>query len=399
MAPPVRVLELRSARGSGGGPEKTILLGAARTNIEHIAVTVCYLRDLRDTTFVIGDRARSLGVHYVEILERHSFDPRVWPALRQVVRDHQIDIVHTHEYKTNALGLLLARAEGIIPMATVHGWIENTARERLYGFFDRRVLARYPLIVAVSEEIRSTLIAHGAPPGRVRRLLNGVDPAHFARRGDHLQARRQLNVPPGLPIIGSVGRLGPEKRFDVLLAAAAQLDLRPVVVIAGEGPCRSELLQFAAHHGVDLRLPGHCDDVRTVYEALDVFVQSSDTEGVPNAVLEAMAMRVPVVATDVGGTREIVRDGVDGVIVPRRDPDGLAGAIGAALRQPELSGARAQAARGRVEEELSFDVRMDALDRLYEELATSRRAATIASAQATRERLRHIPMRPPTSSK
>ena len=389
MPSPVRVLELRSARGSGGGPEKTILLGAARANPARVAVTVCYLRDLRDDTFTIGDRARSLGVHYVEVPERHSFDPRVWPALRRMVREHSIDIVHTHEYKTDVLGLLLARAEGIIPMSTVHGWIENTARERFYGLVDRRVLAHYPLVVAVSEQIRSTLIAHGAPAARVRRLLNGVDPVRFSRRDTAASARLAFDVPPGTPLVGSVGRLGPEKRFDVLLAAAAQLHPRPIVVIAGEGPCRAELQRLAVQLGVDLRLPGHCDDVRDVYEALDIFVQSSDTEGIPNAVLEAMAMGAPIVATDVGGTREIVRCGSDGLLVPRRDPDGLAAAMRKTLSEDSVTRERVRSARQRVEEELSFDARMDKLEEMYRELAASRRAPATAAGRATRVRPRH----------
>ncbi len=392
MGSPVRVLELRSARGSGGGPEKTILLGAARANRERIAVTVCYLRDLRDRTFSIAERARRLGVHYVEVPERHSFDLRIWPALRRIVREHQIDIVHTHEYKTDVLGLLLARAEGIVPMSTVHGWIENTARERFYGLVDRRVLARYPLVVAVSDVIRSTLIANGASAERVRCLLNGVDPAHFTQRGDRASARRLLGLPLDRPVIGSIGRLGPEKRFDVLVAAAAHLPARPIVAIAGDGACGPELQQLAVQQRVDLRLLGHHDDVRDVYEALDIFVQSSDTEGVPNTVLEAMAMRVPVVATDVGGTREIVRDGLDGRLVPRRDPAALAAAVHDALSEGALTRERLESARARVERELSFDVRMERLERMYEELAASRKRPAAAGAPAATEQPQRTPI-------
>jgi len=395
MAAPIRVLELRSARGAGGGPEKTILLGAARAR--RVAVTVCYLRDLRDSTFTIGARAKTLGVDYVEISERHSFDTAIWPALRGLVRARAIDIVHAHEYKTDLLGLLLARAEGVLPMATVHGWIETTARERCYGLIDRRLLARYPLVVAVSEEIRSTLIARGAAPERVRCLLNGVDPNHFATRGDAAEARRRLGLPRHGVIVGSVGRLGPEKRFDLLMTAAAKMAPRPVVVLAGEGACGPALQRLAAEHRVDLRLLGHQDDVRDVYEALDVFVQSSDTEGVPNAVLEAMAMQVPIVATDVGGTHQILADGSEGLLVPRRDADVLAAAISNTIADIARARARVEAARRRIERELSFDARTDRIERMYEELAASRDSRRpTAAAGATTGRPRQTPMRPPT---
>src|SRR3989442_15253236 len=107
---PIRVLELRSVRGTGGGPEKTILSGAARANRSRLAVTVCYLRDARDDAFSVDARARELPIEYIEIRERHSFDLRVWPVLRRTIAERRIDIVHAHEYKTDAYALALARA-------------------------------------------------------------------------------------------------------------------------------------------------------------------------------------------------------------------------------------------------------------------------------------------------
>src|ERR1700741_542229 len=93
---PVRVLELRSVRGTGGGPEKTILFGAAQADPRRFAITVCYLRDPRDSAFAVAGWATELPIDYVELEERRSFDPRLWPALRQLVRDRRIDIVHAH---------------------------------------------------------------------------------------------------------------------------------------------------------------------------------------------------------------------------------------------------------------------------------------------------------------
>ena len=103
---PIRVLELRSVRGTGGGPEKTILHGAARRNAERFDVTLCYLRDEHDTAFGIDARARALGLDYVEVRERHPFDRRIWPALVSTIRARRIDIVHAHDYKTDALAWL-----------------------------------------------------------------------------------------------------------------------------------------------------------------------------------------------------------------------------------------------------------------------------------------------------
>jgi hypothetical protein len=131
--PHISVLELRSVRGTGGGPEKTILHGAAMRDRSRFSVSVCYIRDQRDDVFAIDDRARAMGIDYVDVTERHSFDPRIWRALTDVVRTRRIDIVHAHDYKTNALAFLLAKRLKVIPLSTAHGYAGASARElRLY---------------------------------------------------------------------------------------------------------------------------------------------------------------------------------------------------------------------------------------------------------------------------
>ena len=182
MTTPVQVLELRSVRGTGGGPEKTILAGAAQADSRRIRVTVCYIRDRRDAGFGIAARAADAGLDYVEILERHSLDRAIWPALRRLVRDRGIDIVHAHEYKTDLLALLLARSDGVVPLATAHGWTGHSRRERLvYYPADRRLLRRFPAVIAVSSEIRQTLLASGVPPARITTIANGIEASRFRR--------------------------------------------------------------------------------------------------------------------------------------------------------------------------------------------------------------------------
>jgi glycosyltransferase involved in cell wall biosynthesis len=378
---PVRVLELRSVRGTGGGPDKTILLGAAQTDPDRYPTTVCYIRDTRDPEFALDRRAARLGVDYAEVLERSSFDWKVWPALRRLVRERSIDIVHGHDYKTDLLVLLLARAEGVVPLATAHGWSGDSLAERVYYFFDRRLLARFPAVIAVSEPIRQELIRCGCPPHRVRRVSNGIDPDHFRRRpGVREAVRSSLGIPAGSVVLGAVGRLEKEKRFDLLLETAARVEtpLRPLVVLVGEGSCRDALTRQAAALGMAdrLRLLGQRDDVREVHQAFDVYVQTSDTEGVPNAVLEAMALETPVVATDVGGTGELLGGGDCGLLVPRGDVAALAAAVGRVLSDPAAAVRRVRVARARVESELSFRARMQAVETIYEELMAGRRACS-----------------------
>ncbi|HEX7778176.1 MAG TPA: glycosyltransferase, partial [Vicinamibacterales bacterium] len=330
----LNILELRSVRGTGGGPEKTILLGTARADRTRFAVTVCYLRDLRDSIFGIDERARQLHIDYLEVHERHSFDPRIWGRLAAVVRERRIDIVHSHDYKTDLLSLLLARRIGIMPLATAHGWTGQTARERyLYYPAGKRLLARFPRVIAVSSDIRRELVRHGCREDRVRVILNAIDPDAFQRENGRREAIRQtIGLGPGDVVLGAVGRLERQKRFDLLLEAFAPLsrsrpDLR--LAIVGDGSLRSDLTAKAAALGLGRTclLLGHRLDVADLHHAFDCFVQSSEYEGTPNAVLEAMAMRTPIVATDVGGTRELATDGVHGILVAPGDVPGLSAAI------------------------------------------------------------------------
>jgi glycosyltransferase involved in cell wall biosynthesis len=378
---PLRVLELRCADGAGGGPEKTILYGAARTDRRRFAVTVCYIRNVVDEAFDVDRRAEKLGLDYTEIRQRHGFDPALLPAARRLVRARRIDLVHAHDYKTNLLALVLARLEGVIPLSTVHGWTGNSWRERwVYYPADKRLLARFPRLIAVSGEIRRELIRHGAHPERVTTVLNGIDPERFRRDDRREAARARFGLAPGEIALGAVGRLARQKRFDLLLQAFARLrQERPHVrlLIAGEGELREDLQAEADRLGLgaSCRLLGHVRDVVELHHALDVLVQSSEYEGTPNVVLEAMALETPVVATDVGGTSELLRDEMDGLIVAPGDPEALAAAVRRTLVEPEDTARRVRAARRRIERELSFESRMHAVEAIYEELAADSRSS------------------------
>jgi len=387
MNEPVRILELRSVRGTGGGPEKTILLGAARTDPKRFAVTVCYVRDARDDVFSIDVKAAYLGVEYVEVVERHSFDPSIWFDLRRLIRHRRIDIVHAHDYKTNLLAWLLARSEPITPLSTVHGWTGRSSRERwVYYPCDKRILASFPKLIAVSSGIRRELVRHGARPSRIVTVLNGIDHRAFRRdRSREASIRRQLALDDDDVVIGAVGRLEEQKRFDLLLDAFAELRrTRPKLklLIAGDGSLRDALLGRAARLGLgaSCRLLGHRSDLIELHHAFNLFVQSSDYEGTPNAVLEAMALETPVIATNVGGTAEIMRHAIDGVIIPPGHCAALIHAIGAALAAPHAAASRATEARSHVETALSFDARMAAVEAIYLDLNQRRSDFNAAAA-------------------
>lgn len=371
----IRILELRSVRGTGGGPEKTILLGTARTDPSRYAVTVCYIRDTRDDIFHIDSRASELPIDYVEILERHSFDPRIWPKLRALVRARRIDIVHAHDYKTDLLALLLARVEPVIPLATAHGWAGHGIKERLlYYPADRKLLARFPRVIVVSGDLRDAVLRAGGKADRLVVVPNGIDDEEFRRSQDIVErARSAFGVTAHDVAIGAVGRLEREKNYNILLTAFASLSreyTQTRLLIAGEGSQRRSLERRIAALGLldRCRVLGHVSDVKLLHHALDIFVMCSDNEASPNALLEAMALGTPIVATRVGGVVDLIRHGEHGLLIPRRDPAALVAALREVLAHPASARTRAEAARRRVEAELSFDKRMQRVERIYDEL-------------------------------
>jgi glycosyltransferase involved in cell wall biosynthesis len=374
---PLRVLELRTVRGTGGGPDKTILQGTALTDRTRYDVTICYLRDARDTVYNIDQRAGHLPVNYTEVTERHSLDWKIWPALRRLVREREIDIVHGHDYKTNLLALLLARSDGVIPVSTAHGWVGKGSREtRLYYPFDRWQQRFFHHVIAVSSTIKDAIVARGTSPDRVTVVLNGVDPQRFRRDpARESEARAAFDLAPDAVVIGAVGRLEREKNFALLVRAFARVRREipsAVLVIAGGGSQRAELEQLSLELGLSrdhVRLPGLIDDVALLHHALDVFVQSSDDEGTPNVVLEAMALETPIVATNAGGTAEVARHDREALIIDRGDEDALVRAVLDVLRDPSAAQARVAAARVRVETELSFERRTRRIEEMYDAVA------------------------------
>ena len=218
----------------------------------------------------------------------------------------------------------------------------------------------------------------GADPEAVTVVLNGIDPERFKRTASLAhRVRRSLQIEPHHVVIGGVGRLALQKRFDLLLDATAVLSKRYpnlITVIAGDGELKESLIRHARTLGIEsrCRFSGHVDDVITLHHAFDLFVQASEYEGTPNAVLEAMAMETPLVATDAGGTAQLVEHGVHGLITSRGSAEPLIEAIEVCLRNPAAARARADAARARVENEISFRHRMDRVEAIYEELVAGR---------------------------
>ncbi len=371
----IRVLQLRSLSGAGGGPEKTILEYAAGGGPPGFDVSVCYLRNPGDPDYAMPERAAAMGVRYHEICERGAIDWRAWRALHDLVRDLAPDVLHCHDYKVNLMGYWLSRRLPLALLSSSHGWGETGWRGSVvYYPGDRVLLARFPRVVAVSDEIRAALLRAGARAENVVVVRNAVDTEHLVRDpGRQADIRRANGLPVDAIVLGFVGRLEPEKRVDLLIEAAARLrahEPRIMVLIAGDGPKRAEWTELAQRLGVidRCRFLGRRDDIAALHHAMDVYIQPSRREGTSNALLEAMALQTPIVATAAGGNGELIDDGVHGLLVPPEDGHALEAAIARVLADPESAAARARAARRRAETDFSVAHWKGQLSDVYRDL-------------------------------
>lgn len=368
------VFDTRVVTGAGGGPEKTILNSPRFLGPLGYRMVCGYLHPPGDPGFeLLRARAAAAGAPLVSIPDRGPFDWHIVPALLAVCRRERVAIYHGHDYKTNFLGLVLRRFHRMRLVTTMHGWVETTRRSRWYRRLDEWCLPWYERVIGVSDDLVAAAARCGVPESRRVLVENGIDAADFTRRQSVPAAKAALGLPPAGYLIGAVGRLSPEKGFDILLHAvrlllARGLDVR--LIIVGEGGERPKLEALARELGIDGRvsLAGWRADARGHFEAFDAFALSSHREGLPNVLLEALALEVPVVATAVNGVPRVIEDGVSGRLVPPGDPAGLAAGLAEVLTHPPLAAAFRAAGRATVEGRYSFAARMKKLALLYDEL-------------------------------
>jgi len=374
------VLDARVLAGSGGGPDKTILNSPRFLAGAGYTMLCAYLHPPGDPAFEqLRDRATALRAPLLSVRDRGPWDWAVIPQLLRICRRERVAIWHGHDYKSNALGLVLRQLWPMRLVTTVHGWVTHTRRTPLYYKIDELCLPFYEAVICVSEDLQARCQACRVRADRCVLIENGIDTEQFTRELPPAEAKKRLALPPGRIVLGAVGRLSAEKGFDLLIRAAGHLvasGLDLGLIIVGEGVERSRLEALAGELRISdrVRLPGYSADPRPIYEAMDLFVLSSLREGLPNVLLEAMALEVPVLATRIAGVPRLIQDGANGVLVPPGSVDVLAQAIARLSADAGLRARLGRAGRTTVETRYSFARRMQKIGALYDALLKGRGA-------------------------
>jgi len=326
------------------------------------------------------EAAKALGAEVVE-LEQNT--PHYRASAREIA-DHltrvNADVLLCHGYKPDILGVLAARKISVPVVSVSHGWTAATFKVRVNETIDRLCLQGMDRVVCVSERQARRVRRAGVPARKIVVIHNAIDVSRYGTRD--LAIREQLlslfptTQRPRL-LVGAAGRLSPEKGYAVLVDAAAKV-LRDVPDVGfihfGEGPLRAEITAQIAAHDLQDRfvLAGFRADLPQVYSSLDVFTLPSFTEGLPVVVLEALAASVPVVATAVGGTPEVVSNGENGFLVPPRDAKALARGIVTCIAADRR--ALGEQGRALVFDRFTFTTQAERYRTMFAELRRSSRA-------------------------
>jgi glycosyltransferase involved in cell wall biosynthesis len=357
-----------------GGPERQ-MLGLAHALPETVRTTfISFAEGGRSAAFL--DEVRS---HAFDTIALKNDFPRVVTAVGELdsaLRESKCNVLLCHGYKANILGRVAARRVGIPAVAVSRGWTGENRKVRAYEWLDRRHLKWMDHVVCVSDG-QAAKVRRWCRVSETRLTVIRNSARLAAFETSDPDARRKLRDffpnANASQIVLAAGRFSPEKGFSVLIDAAASF-LRSipsaVVVLFGDGTLRPELEAGIRARGLADRfaVPGFRSDLDSLIAAADVVVLPSFTEGLPNVALEASAAGVPVVATAVGGTPEVIADGETGFLVPPGNPPALAAKVEQLLRNAELRRRFGEAGRSRMRQLFTFEAQAAAYLNLFDTL-------------------------------
>lgn len=365
----MKVLHINGGGDTGGGKSHLVALLPELRRLGLDAELVTFSPGLlADEVSMLGVPVHCLGIS-------HMMSLTLLRRLCSLLVRLRPDLVHTHGGRANFYGRLAARLAGVpIVVTTVHSHIDLDYAALLpnlwFSLVDRLTWFLAHHFIAVSQELGNTLGGRGIAPGRLSVVYNGI----VEERAEPCDLRAMFSLSSG-PIVCALGRLVPVKRFDVLLRAMARV-IRHVpeakVILIGDGPLLKELERLAMQLDIGhaVLFVGYRRDARRLLAVCDAFVMSSDMEGLPIVLLEAMAASVPVVATSVGGIPEVVAVPLTGLLVPPDNPHVLADAIIQSLTQPDAAASRARAGKAWVDEHGTARVMAEKTAAVYRRLLT-----------------------------
>jgi len=326
-----KILQLRSSIGFFGAENVIAQLVSELASTEYKPI-IGVIKNQKNPHVELDDFAKGNGIESTIFECRGEFDLKLILSVRNFIKRNNIDIVQTHGYKSNFYAVWATLFENVPLIATCHPWIKISRRVKMYAKLDRVLLRKFDRIVAISEEVKQEILNAGIPDKKIATIDNGINVGRFEKQFDQKKIRKQFDIPMTSTVIGTVGRLSFEKGHNILLEAAEKIIKKypaTFFIIAGDGKLKDELKRKAKQLKIEkhLILPGLINDIPGLLSILDIFVLPSLTEGLPMALLEAMAAKKPVVAARVGSIPKLIVPDETGLLVEPGDVSSLAKSI------------------------------------------------------------------------
>ncbi len=373
---PVRVLYVIVDLPVGGAEEHLLSL-VRNLDRDRFESTVCCIGDRGP----IGKEMEAAGVRVVELgkLRKGGYDGKIVVLLQEMLRSERISLLHAHLYHANMYGRLAAIRERIPAVCSIHNtYVRPKRHRRLINWWLAR---RTSVIIAGSEAIKDDILRYdGVSPGIVRVIPYGVDVEKFDTPLSRDQARKMLGLPANRFYVGTVGRLEEQKGQSYLVDAIARLrreGMEVSLLLIGSGREEENLRAQVSREGMTdaVLFLGTRRDLPDLYRAMDVFALPSLWEGLPLALLSAMASGLPVVVTPVGGVPEVVKNGENGFLVPPGDSRALAAALRRVREDAEVASICGRSAAETVRAEYSHRRNAERIMEVYEEVLAGHRPA------------------------
>lgn len=372
MQDKVVVLDIRDSPWCDG-PGRTIIEVARGLREQGIEIKIAsFVSDNRRESDYL-DKAREDGLDCLEIEESKTLDFTIIGQILEYNKQTPIDIIHTHDLRSNLYGLFAAKKLKVPIITTAHGWVANTLLRKIEIFADKLLLSYFfDTVITVSDQTQKKLRKFRPNSTRLVTVHNTLETQNYHIE-DSGKIRKSLNITNKTPLIAKIGRLSPEKRQELLLAAVKQLvdegyDFR--LLLIGIGPDENHLRKLTESLGLGnvVEFKGFIRDMLPVYSELDLVIQTSSTEGMPNVVLESMLMRVPVIATDVGGTAEIINSQDVGTLIEADNKSQLVDELRSFLDNPMKYQQKVDMGEQRIREKFDSSVRLEKMASIYNKM-------------------------------
>lgn len=357
-----------------GGAEKQVVTLLKHLDKEKYRIILC----CRHSGGPLEKEIKNEDVEIVILRMRLRYIFFAMFKLIRLMKKEKIQIVHTHLYSDHLWGRIAARIAGVpVIVTTEHG--RGMWKEKRHLFFERIANRFTDMRIAVSEDIRQIRIQREhTPQEKVITIPNAINEDDFIV-SDYVRSdkRKELGINSDYLVIGTVARFDPDKALDILLEAASLIakSINNVkLILVGDGPLRKNLEDHAARLKIADKVifTGPRTDIAELLSIMDVYVNSSIREGIPVSLLEAMAAKKAVVATNVGGNAEVINDESCGLIVAPNDINALVKGIISLLNDKALREILGLKARGRIQECFSVKSQVRKIESLYEKILMSK---------------------------